>query len=619
MKKSRSNKLLLLWYSYPRVAIALVLVLINLAIIGVFTGILTLISGNDFFDELAYIFTFTMSADGIYDFVNDTGEALPCFIVKSVLLLIQMVIFSGALIGFTTNILQTMIDERLSNAGKLTLKNHYVFLNWSSIGPNLIYDLSYLEGEKVVVILCEEDSGEVLTSIQNIFTENGVKMKGLRLFIKQGDPTSPKHLADVSIEKACHIGILLAGHEEDIPHAISANDLASFKLLMSLLYMGTPANIVVEVEQNATAEKIEQFIATTHVEYRKRVSVFSHNSVIGHILGRAVINSSFSYVFHELLSYEGCEFYGIDPMSIEDALYRYNDCIPIVNYDDDDAVDESGEKAADQLYVLSENAQFLGERKAPRSFVREIPYRENIMREEFTLILISDSDAKEFITGEIDSCNQQFGMNIQYVMCSFEDDIETTIERINGVEGNKKILMLSAEGGGDASQDADIFITLLAFRTSGKIDPNIPIFTEIANPRNLVAMKNLGVASVIVTNKIISLFMIQLLTHPESEKFYRDLIVANGTSGNDAIDLDIITADNLLAFEGEDMRFSCPSEFVQSFYMASGKTKMCIGFKRAGDGDDALTFLCSDMDGDSEVILHPKDQLIIMEYAEPEQ
>ena len=108
-----------------------------------------------------------MCSDGIYDFVNNQDD-LACFIIKIVLTVVQMVIFSGALIGFTTDVLQSTIDKRLRNAGKLILKNHYVFLNWSSIGPNLIYDLSFLEGDKTVVILSENDTEDVLTSIQNI-------------------------------------------------------------------------------------------------------------------------------------------------------------------------------------------------------------------------------------------------------------------------------------------------------------------------------------------------------------------------------------------------------------------------------------------------------------------
>ena len=74
MKKLWNNKIKVLWYSHPRIAIALTLVFINLAVIGVFTGALSLITKNPFFDELAYIFTFTMSSDGVYDFVNSQDD-----------------------------------------------------------------------------------------------------------------------------------------------------------------------------------------------------------------------------------------------------------------------------------------------------------------------------------------------------------------------------------------------------------------------------------------------------------------------------------------------------------------------------------------------------------------
>ncbi len=61
---------MLLWYSHPRAAIALSLVAVNLLVIALFTAILSIVSGNGFFEELAYIFTYTMCSDGIYDFVN---------------------------------------------------------------------------------------------------------------------------------------------------------------------------------------------------------------------------------------------------------------------------------------------------------------------------------------------------------------------------------------------------------------------------------------------------------------------------------------------------------------------------------------------------------------------
>ena len=73
-------------------------------------------------------------------------------------------------------------------------------------------------------------------------------------------------------------------------------------------------------------------------------------------------------LYHILLSYDGCEFYGIEPREIDEALYTYNDCIPIINYDDDDDIDENGNLNVDQLYILSDNKQSLGVRNEQKSF-----------------------------------------------------------------------------------------------------------------------------------------------------------------------------------------------------------------------------------------------------------
>ena len=178
-----------------------------------------------------------MCSDGIYDFVNN-DEDLMCFIIKIVLTIVQMVIFSGALIGFTTDLLSSTFDKRLENKGKMYLANHYVFLNWSTIGQNIIYDLSFLDGNKTVVILTDDDREEVMTSIDNIFTSNNRKKKGLRIFVKKGNPTSIKHLSDVSIDKAKYIGVLLQNCEnEDSDYTISTKDLA-YKSI-NLFFMNT--------------------------------------------------------------------------------------------------------------------------------------------------------------------------------------------------------------------------------------------------------------------------------------------------------------------------------------------------------------------------------------------
>ncbi len=611
MHKKKTNKLMLLWYSHPRVAIAVSLIAINLAVIVLFTGLLSIVSGNPFFDELAYIFTYTMCSDGIYDFVN-SQEDMACFVIKMVLTVIQMVIFSGALIGFTTDILQSMIDKRLNNLGKIKLADHYVFLNWSSIGAHLIYDLSFLEGKKNIVILSEQDREEVLNSIQNIFTENRRKMKDIRLFIKSGNPNSPKYLEDISLRSAKYVGVLLSTLENDGTHAMSTKDIQALKSLFTIIHAATQANIVVEVENNDTVVKIEKLLSTIDKDLHNRIIIFSHNSVLGHILGKTIVSSGFSGLYHSLLSYDGCEFYGIPTMDMEEALRTYSNCIPVINYDDDDAVDGEGKKRADQLYVLAENGQDLGVRETKRSYDRTLNYRYQPEREEFSVFILSRSGDSKFVVDELDQYENLYQKKIACYAYSYHDDLEEVIARIKETKGKKKILLLSSDGTDMNNQDEDIFLSALTFKLSGCLDDTTEILAEIMNPANLSCLKNFGVMSVIVSNRILSLFMVQLLTHPGSRKFYRDLISTNELGGDGAIDLDIVKVSEVLTMEEPTVEFACRAELVQSFYLASNKTRLCIGIKRVDDPE--ITFLCSDMDKEEQLVLTSDDELILINY-----
>lgn len=614
MKKNKNSKFLLLWYSYPRVAIAFILILINLAVILLFTAILSIISGNPFFDELAYIFTYTMCSDGIYDFVN-SNEDLTCFIIKIILTIIQMIIFSGALIGFTTDLLSNTFDKRLENKGKLYLKDHFVFLNWSTIGQNIIYDLSFFEGVKNVVILTEDEREDVINSIQNIFTSNKRKIKNLRIFVKKGDPSSIKHLNDISIENAKYVGILLANKGNEENKNISTNDLASFKLLLSMLACSPNANIVVETESKYTKDKIEQLIETTHPNDKQRISIFSHNMVVGHVLGKSVINPRYSSLFHNILSFDGVEFYGIEPMDIDEALLTFNDCIPIINYDDDEVIDENGKKEYDQLYVVSDDSKSLGFRKEKKSYVKSLNYHENIEAESFIVYIFSNSNRVSFVTCEIENHNRLYNSNITYKLFSYEDDLKKIIDEIVTKEGKKKILLLSNSTQKGENEDADVFLSLLELKRHSYIQNEVDIFVEICDINNVLPVQNLGIASVILSNKIISLFMLQLLTHSGSSKFFKDVLVSSDL--DDHIDLEILKASELLDFGSEEqLHFSCYSELVQSFYNASNKKRMVLGYFPDDNNITEIEFFADKMDETKDICIHKNNHLIVVLYTD---
>ena len=609
--KKLLKKINVLWYSHPRMAIALMLVAVNLVVIFLFTVALTLLSDKNFIDSLAYLFTYTLSSDDIYGFVAGDDNFI-CFILKLVLAIIQMVIFSGALIGFTTDLLQSTIDQRLNNTGKISLSNHYVFLNWSSIGPNLIYDLSFLEGKKNIVILSELEREDVLNSIQNVFIENNKKIKNIRLFIKTGDPNSSKHLSDISLSSAKYIGLLLKNVDDNEIHSGMPNkDIDALKTLFAIINIGANANIVVETENNKTVSKIEQLFDKIEPSMNKRIIAFSHNEIIGNILGKTIINSNYSMLFHDLLSYEGCEFYGIPVMDIDEALALYNDCIPVVNYDDDCEIDENGNKQKDQLYILSDDRESLGIRKEKKVFDRRIKFINNIERLDFTIFILSDTDKHLCVVEEINRYNYSNNTNIRYEIFDYEDGVDALKEKIKETSGLKKILLLSAEDSEGNNQDTNIFLAALSLKAEQYIDKSVEIFAEIVNPGNLNSLQNLGIISVIVSNKIISLAMVQLLTHPGSKRFYRDMISTNGDDEDDGIDFEIIKASNL--FEIEDkLVFSSKAEMVQVMYNSTNKTMMCIGviFKNS----DEILFLCDKMDEEVEIIINKDDELVIVEY-----
>ena len=80
-----------------------------------------------------------------------------------------------------------------------------------------------------------------------------------------------------------------------------------------------------------------------------------------------------------------------------------------------------------------------------------------------------------------------------------------------------------------------------------------------------------------------------------------------------SLDIDIVKAKEVLVFDGEYLSFSCQSELVQSFYIASNKTKMCIGIKHVGK-NEKVRFLCDGMDKPENLMVYPDDELVLVTY-----
>ena len=611
--KKRHNYFLEFWYSHTKLGTAIMLLIINVLLTLVFALVFMLIAKTNFADALRYCSILAMSSDGIWTIQEMFGGSQynVLLIFHFIIIIIQMLFFSGALIGFVSAILDSIFDNVENSRKKLHLSNHYVLLNWSDLGPNLIYDLSFKDGHKTVVILSNHDRDEVITSIKDIFTENHKPLKGIRFFVKQGNPFLGQNLADISIKNAKSVGILQDSSWENsdkLYDGLTQKDFNAFRLLMSIINLVDDAPIVVEAERRLLEKKVDELFKNANID-TKKISVFSHNLVIGHILGKAIIKSEYVDFYNEVLSYDGVEFYGIPPMSIKEALETYSDCIPVALYDDDDEVDAEGNKAPDHLYILDEDG-----RATPRKNKVSIDRKLELINEldciDTSYFIVGDELNTKFICEEIEDSKKINKGKIEYDFYD-EDNLDALVEDINKSKAERKVLLLTHNRNVADNNDANILVSMLSLSVDYDVLKNVELYVEVKNPNNFVTVKNMGVAKTIISNKLISLFMIQLLTHPESRKFYKDILVPNDNLEDSGIDFEIIKASNILKME-DKLVFNSKAELVQSFYNTTKGESMIIAYKNPGD--EKLNYLASNMDKQEEIVLTKETKIVVTRY-----
>ena len=308
-RRKQPNRLKLFYYSHPYFVIFNLLIIYNVILIGIAALIMTYlmkgVSSGDvtmgldwpsYLKNLEYCVVFTMNTGGIYDSAP-TGV----IIMKVVLSVLQMITFTGALIGLATSILQSMFDKRIHNIGKIKIKHHYVILEWSAVGANLVRELSFMHGNKTIVILSNKNRDEIQEEIDNLFLETGTSKKHLKLFVKQGDASSRKALKEINIDKAESIAIL--GASSWLNEA-KQNDSASFKILMTVLSITKTSNIVIETDDPEVTKNIHDLMFASSDLGKAHISIFSRNTVVGHVLAKTAVNVNYSSLYYSLLSFK---------------------------------------------------------------------------------------------------------------------------------------------------------------------------------------------------------------------------------------------------------------------------------------------------------------------------
>lgn len=303
------------------------------------------------FIEAAFC-TITMILDaGCIQFVvADIGQSgVAVTLLCLVVILIGMISFTGAVIGYVTNYISHFIENANSGKRKLHLSEHFVILNWNSRASEIVNDMIYCDEKQTVVVLVsgrkEEIEKEIYERLEDTIAREKKavlekykslpfisrhiaiyknRFRGrLTVIVREGDVFSSKQLSDISLERARSIVILGNDINNTIckfEHREKINELGkgnsqTIKTLMQVADITSAESsfddqrIIVEITDEWTGELVNKIIKAKQVDSKCNIIPVMVNDVLGQILSQFCLMPELNHVYSELFSNKGAEFY----------------------------------------------------------------------------------------------------------------------------------------------------------------------------------------------------------------------------------------------------------------------------------------------------------------------
>lgn len=351
------------WFSVqlvknPRRMVLLAILLFNILFLAVSAFIISRLSlsgteSMSFFEAAYYTVTMILDAGCIQFVITDIGTAgvaiaLTCMLI----ILIGMVTFTGAVIGYVTNTISNFIENANAGTRKLKVSGHLVILNWNTRASEIINDLLYCKGKQKVVVLVEGRKQEVQKEINerllDTITRENRRIKeqykncsffarlyrytkdsmrnNIVVIVREGDVFSSKQLYDISLEHARSVVILgndvnntVCKYESrDRQDDITKGNAQTIKTLMqvsditSAAFSDDDQKIIVEISDDWTWNLVSRIIDyKVYGDKKNKCNIVPVrvNQVLGQILSQFSLMPELNYAYRELFSNKGATFY----------------------------------------------------------------------------------------------------------------------------------------------------------------------------------------------------------------------------------------------------------------------------------------------------------------------
>ncbi len=598
-------------YRRPLAITLITLLLINLAVLIVGTVLALVIdaqyySGSMF--EGSFLSAFITNVKWMISpnslIMLNVSDNRMMLLLAIVIVVIGMVLFSGAIIATVTTALRTFIDKKSRAKGKIFVNDHFVILNWSSKVPEMIYNLMLKGFKQSIVILSDKNKEYIDSELKSLFLTNDVKQKvKANLIIKEGDSLLRGNLEDISIEQASQICVMAKENVLDLnDDEIVNSDLLNLKIVLKLgsFKLKDDCQIVVETDSDEARAQIDGLARKLASLRKLNIIPMSFNKKIGQIIAQSLVMPQMSNVYSELFSFEGSHFYSVESdLEIDNYMRTHNNAIPVYK--------------EDRLFVLStnedycesvRNEEYYHDRKFEKVETRVIP--------KSSIFVIGDNNKTKFLLNNLSRSHEYGDVEFSYKHYNKSQNKEL-IEDLKETEGEKKVLILSDDKVSSDSYDANVFISLIELSKALPSKEDITYITELLDSRNLSSVRDFNIQNTIISNKMMSILITQLALNKSSKKFFEKALTVSSMKKANDFDITINEVGDCVVLP-EDMVFESKADLLRTFYNTFDGHRILIGLVK----DDQIMFLSENQDNKENLVLSNKDSFIYFKYSDEE-
>ena len=355
MFKKLKEKISVFVVKYPTRAILTAILVLNVLLFIIAAILISALAPKSleysgFWPSVFYTVSMILDAGCIQYVVAEIGEASVGLIIVCMLtVLLGMIIFTGAVIGYISNYISGFIENSRSGSRALKISGHTVILNWNSRASEIVNDLLYTGKKETVVVLVSENgpavereigdriSGTMKADQQRLLKEcEGMtllrRLRHIRknrtkdlvtVIVREGDTYSTKHLNDISISQAGTL-ILLSNELQNSSCRFGSAEMKeerekgnpnTIKTLVQVAEMTASEDsaddqiIIVEVEDEWTENLVDRIIAHKEKLGKCHITPVPVNKILGQILSQFSIMPELNTVYSELFSNRGAEFF----------------------------------------------------------------------------------------------------------------------------------------------------------------------------------------------------------------------------------------------------------------------------------------------------------------------